>query len=371
MKLTTPTYSKFNPDLIEYVPTALKIAYFGKKYYGLQMQGTVPTIDAVQPILNPPTIESTLVKVLMDLCFIHPLKWKENFSKCGRTDKGVSSFGNVIVMNMRNIENPLVAINTRLPNDIKVIAFQKVSSDFSARFNCTSRTYRYYFVKSDGMCINKMKRASKHLLGTHDFRNFCKLDPKITMYTRRIDEIIFSKFTQYNNDEVWVVEIKGSAFLWHQIRFTMALLFLVGKGFEEEDISWLLDIEVSKPNFDMASEVGLVLYDTEHDIDWIWDKSITLQPTALKETIVEDCLITKPVEKGRPNLHDVAQYAKQQLLIELALVEAFIQKYDLSLNRSHWGTTGGLAGQSGQLSAINSGIGKQLPSVVYRSLRKR
>lgn len=41
-----------------------------------------------------------------------------------------------------------------------------------------------------------------------------------------------------------VVTIEGQAFLWHQVRAVMAVLFLVGEGKEQPDIvATLLDVE--------------------------------------------------------------------------------------------------------------------------------
>eukprot|EP00834_Sanchytrium_tribonematis_P005792 NODE_376_length_8513_cov_1.020086.p5 type:complete len:253 gc:universal NODE_376_length_8513_cov_1.020086:803-45(-) len=241
-----------------YLPTALKIAYFGKDYHGLQMQGTVEKDNKLLPLNVPPTIESHLINACLDLNLIHPTEWKEHFSKCGRTDKGVSSFGNVICLKIRDIGNPIHAINSRLPGDIRVVAYTPVIEDFNARFSCTSRTYRYYFLKRN-LNIDKMRKSAKCFIGEHDFKYFCKVDENVTNFKRTIFSIVFDLFKIYDNEEIWVAEIKGSAFLWHQIRYTMAALFLIGYELES-DISFLIDSQLNeKPVFDMASELGLVL----------------------------------------------------------------------------------------------------------------
>jgi tRNA pseudouridine38/39 synthase len=57
---------------------------------------------------------------------------------------------------------------------------------------------------------------------------------------------------------------KGTAFLWHQVRYMVAVLFLIGTKKETPDVvPWLLDAKAHprKPLYDMASEVPLVLYD--------------------------------------------------------------------------------------------------------------
>jgi len=242
--------------------------------------------------------------------------------------------------------------------------------DFSARFDCKSRTYRYYFSKPPVICINKMRRAAQHLVGEHDFRNFAKLDPMVNSFVRKIHSIKFSHFRTILGDEIWVAEIKGTAFLWHQIRFTMAVLFLVGRGFEDEDISWLLNKDQPKPTFDMASELGLVLWNTQYDLEWTFDKDIIENDCTVEEAVVDDVVVFPELERGKPCMHDVAQFSRQHILIELALQEAFIEKYSLTSNRSYWGTSGGLTGQSGMITNNMARL-NQLPSVRYKTLRKR
>jgi tRNA pseudouridine38/39 synthase len=72
--------------------------------------------------------------------------------------------------------------------------------------------------------------------------------------------------------------IVGQAFLWHQIRCIVAILFLIGQGRERADIiAELLDIDRNprKPQYTMAAEFPLVLfdcvYDNDSDIRWQHD----------------------------------------------------------------------------------------------------
>ena len=77
---------------------ALKLAYLGKNYGGFEYQrhGTLPTI------------EEELWKALVKACLIFPedpnvINWDPwEYSKCGRTDRGVSAFGQVINLKMRS-----------------------------------------------------------------------------------------------------------------------------------------------------------------------------------------------------------------------------------------------------------------------------
>ena len=74
--------------------------------------------------------------------------------------------------------------------------------------------------------------------------------------------------------------ISGKAFLWHQIRCIVAVLFRVGSGKESPDVvRQLLDIETNprRPQYTMASEIPLNLFNVHFDDDIAWN----YDPTAL------------------------------------------------------------------------------------------
>lgn len=126
----------------------------------------------------------------------------------------------------------------------------------SYRFSTMSRTYKYLFLNpANSMNIEKMSEAAKHLEGEHDFRNFCKLDINVSHWVRSIFSVDIRPFSssalfptstdsaeELENDiertstSCFVCTIRGSGFLWHQIRCIMYLLFLVGTGKEEPDV---------------------------------------------------------------------------------------------------------------------------------------
>lgn len=174
---------------------ALKILYFGWDYDGLASQAE-----------NENTVEHHLFKALIRTCLIEG-RDKCNYNRCGRTDKGVSSFGQVVDLDVRSnlfdeldprniglftpepfssasndaaakptIELDYVGILNRvLPDHIKVIAWAPVRRDFSSRFSCSSRSYSYIFPRGD-LSIESMEVALKYLIGEHDFKNSCSFD---------------------------------------------------------------------------------------------------------------------------------------------------------------------------------------------------
>ncbi|KAI0986531.1 hypothetical protein GJ496_000780, partial [Pomphorhynchus laevis] len=164
-------------------------------------------------------------------------------------------------------------LNSNLPKSIRVLCWSPVSTDASARFDCTQRIYHYYFF-SKHLDLSRMTDAAQRLIGENDYRNFCKMDIRsgVIRFIRRIDSITFDSCHQYDqietNDQWIKCVISGSSFLWHQVRCMMSILFLVGLQLEEPSVmDFLLDIEQcpSRPNYHLANETPLVLYDSKYD----------------------------------------------------------------------------------------------------------
>lgn len=158
--------------------------------------------------------------------------------------------------------------------------------------------------KDGWLDIDAMRDAAKRFEGLHDFRNFCKVDPSklIVNFERRVfesdivevadvetalpflsgDEFLprpttttttTTAFVDENKEEkvekgkfpkVYYFHVRGSAFLWHQIRCMVAVLFMVGQGLEDPSIiDHLLDAQRQprRPNYVLANETPLVLWD--------------------------------------------------------------------------------------------------------------
>ena len=386
---------------------ALKIAYLGQRYNGYEhANGNVtplPTIEEVlwkalrkAHLISPETKESTEVTWAYAERVRKPLdiSWEGcQYSKCGRTDKGVSAFGQVVGVRVRsnrpverlghtakdsssNVDGnvasddsvvanelpiiefddedphdvkpsfdpvkdelPYISIlNSILPSDIRALAWcPNPPDDFDARFSCGERRYKYFFtnpaflptagplglrdaneketdMREGWLDVNAMKEAAKKLIGLHDFRNFCRVDAskQLTTFERRITYVNVEEVRQTSGptafleqrhlardsrsdlprrstDEMQVAgpkvysfTVHGSAFLWHQVRHMVAVLFLIGQKMESPSvIEELLDIENNRcrPTYEMASDAPLVLWDCtfpkdktrgqEDELDWI------------------------------------------------------------------------------------------------------
>lgn len=257
---------------------ALKFAYLGWNYNGLSFQYEATPL---------PTVEQQLLEALtMAKLIPEPEPNSCNFSRCGRTDKGVSAMNQVISLDVRSNlskedqalkenddkEIPYITIlNSLLPPDIRITSIAlRPPPDFDARFSCNYRHYRYLFRKDD-LDIELMQQAAAKYEGLHDFRNFCKIDgsKQINNYKR---SIYHAKIIPYK-DDYYMFDLKGTAFLWHQVRCMVAILLAVGQKLEAPTVvDDLLNVEKNprKPVYGMANDIPLVLYDCVFPpMEWI------------------------------------------------------------------------------------------------------
>ncbi|NWH70636.1 PUS3 synthase, partial [Piaya cayana] len=274
---------------------ALKIAYLGWGYQGFASQENTDN-----------TIEEKLFEALKKTRLVDN-RQTSNYHRCGRTDKGVSAFGQVISLDLRSnlsewkkLNGHEVAseskgegeelrythiLNRVLPADIRVLAWAPVEPDFSARFSCLKRTYRYFFPCAD-LDVALMHTAAQRYVGTHDFRNLCKMDVAngVVNFQRTIltASVTWAEAGRETGPQdpfrLCQFEVTGQAFLYHQVRCMMAILFLIGQRMESpEIISELLDVEKNprKPQYSMAVEFPLVLHDCEFEnIQWLYDREV-------------------------------------------------------------------------------------------------
>jgi len=209
----------------------------------------------------------------------------------------------------------LHTLNGILPPSIRVYAWAPVAPSFSARFSCRARHYKYFFAARN-LDVDAMRNGAARLVGEHDFRNLCKLDPakQLTSFRRRILRADISPLLLLDDDDrhrhcrqgMHVLDLVGTAFLYNQVRHIMAVLLLIGARLESPSvISALLNavpnreennnnngscscssaptapedeapppLVTRKPEYQMADALPLVLWDcayAEEDVPWRTD----------------------------------------------------------------------------------------------------
>ncbi|KAG1744461.1 pseudouridine synthase [Suillus lakei] len=264
---------------------AIKFCYSGWEYNGLAYQNGPTPLPTVEDVLFKAFVKARLVDETggLDGC---------GWEKCGRTDRGVSAAGQVVSLwpSTKHELRYVSILNRVLPPTIRVLAWSPISPDFSARFNCKHRHYKYFFT-SHGLDLSLMQSAANRLVGEHDFRNLCKLDPgkQITNFHRCVMRAQINPISPEDDGDnrIYVFDLVGSAFLYHQVRHIMAILFLVGTGLEQPSIvSALMNVSPDtsnslpdaqlplvdrKPEYQMADALPLMLWDcayADSDVTW-------------------------------------------------------------------------------------------------------
>lgn len=239
----------------------LTVAYDGTNYHGWQ----------VQP--NGNTIEAELNRHLSEL-----LGEEIRVTGASRTDAGVHALGNVAVLDTSArmpAEKISYAMNTRLPEDIRIQESCEVAPDFHPRFCRTVKTYEYrilnrrfpdptkrlysyfYYYPLD---VEKMKTAAAYLVGEHDFQSFCTMKPDLENTVRRIYSLDIEK-----EGDMILMRVTGNGFLYNMVRIIAGTLIRVGGGFiPPESMQAILEGKNRKLAGETARPEGLTLVEIQY-----------------------------------------------------------------------------------------------------------
>ena len=204
----------------------LEIEYIGTNYSGWQKQTGRPTVQQI--------IEDAVFAITSQRPVIYG---------SGRTDSGVHALAQVANfktgshLTTRQMQR---ALNSVLPDDITVSKVKQVPLKFHSQYDSKSKVYVYTILNRDypsahmkyrtwlvkeELDLDKMRKASSHLVGTHDFKVFSHsgLSVKTTVRT-----ILNTKLRKKGS--LVEFEIEGIGFLKRMVRLIMGTLVHVGKG---------------------------------------------------------------------------------------------------------------------------------------------
>lgn len=202
----------------------LVVAYDGTNYCGWQIQA------------NGITVQEELNRCLLKLL-------KEPIQTVGasRTDAGVHALGNVAVFDTAArmpAEKISYALNTYLPEDIRIQYSAEVAADFHPRYCESEKTYEYrilnrrfplptqrlytyfYHYKLD---VEKMREGASFLVGRHDFASFCGANAQVKSTVREVTGIDIEK-----KDDVITIQVRGRGFLYNMVRIIAGTLIEIG-----------------------------------------------------------------------------------------------------------------------------------------------
>ena len=235
----------------------LTVAYDGTAYCGWQ----------IQP--NGVTVQEVLGRALKDL-----LGEEVKTTAASRTDSGVHARGNVAVFETDSrmpAERFAFALNTYLPEDIRVQGSEEVPRAFHPRFTDTIKTYEYkilHRVFSDPtrrhdslfcygpLDVPAMRHALSDLVGEHDFKSFQgsggEASTKTTVRTIYSAELFresvepsafpleypggaFARENGTKSDPdraeyLLRIRLTGNGFLYNMVRIIVGTLLEIGRG---------------------------------------------------------------------------------------------------------------------------------------------
>ena len=164
-----------------------------------------------------------------------------------RTDAGVHARGFVAHFDLTKPIPPqglLRGMNSRLPDDIRVMKASYAKPDFDARKSAKGKEYRYFVYNADilpphlapywtfchrPLDVAAMQDAANRFVGRHDFVSFAANPHRDLETTVRN---IFSFKVQKAGPRITFV-VQGDGFLYKQVRSMVGFLISVGKGGEK------------------------------------------------------------------------------------------------------------------------------------------
>lgn len=209
-------------------PYFLRLAYVGTAFHGWQVQSVLPSV------------QGELWRALKVLDSQAPLP-----QGTGRTDAGVHALAQGVLVRMAKPWDPyrlLAALNAHLPAEVRVMASFAAPEGFWPRQHAVAKRYTYQLEEGPaadpfqhGRCWHvhqaapldreAMWRASRHMLGEHDFSSFRHQECVAQSPIRRIHAITFR-----SEGNRLALMFEGNRFLMHQVRIMAGTLVEVGKG---------------------------------------------------------------------------------------------------------------------------------------------
>lgn len=234
----------------------LILEYDGTNYGGWQRQNDNITIQS--------ELEEAILKIT-----------KENIKTtgCSRTDSGVHSKHYVVNFNTNSkvpAEKFTKALNTKLPDDIRVLQSSEEDINFHSRYNCIGKTYCYTLLNKEiasallrnytwhidkDLNVEDMIKASKYLIGKNDFSSFKNTGSSVTTTVRTISDITIKR-----EESLIKIYISADGFLYNMARIIVGTLVEVGLGrFKPSDIKKILDEKDRRKAGKSAPPQGLCL----------------------------------------------------------------------------------------------------------------
>ena len=211
------------------------VEYDGTDYFGWQMQA------------NQKTIQGELNRSIKNA-------FNENYNVigAGRTDTGVHSTGQICHFNYDKIKIPRhkirLAINQKLPLDIRVKRLWFTDLEFHSRFDADLREYRYRFSRYTSVFnrrfisfipyqldIDLLFKAAKLCEGKHNFFSFSKNHSQIPDYYCNIQKCEWT----IKNENYFELSIIADRFVYGMVRALVGTMIDIAR--QKRNINCILE----------------------------------------------------------------------------------------------------------------------------------
>lgn len=253
----------------------LYISYDGTDFCGWQRQDRA---DEGKPMR---TVQAEVELVLEKM---H--KQKITLYGSGRTDSGVHAYAQAAnffsPIDSIPVQNYPRALNTFLPQDIRIISATEKPEDFNSRFSATSRSYRYFINFSEGLSasqtryvwdlknytpnLERLNALSSCLRGELDCASFAASGDQSLSTNRYVDNAHFFLQKDIFGKELLVFEIEANAFLWKMVRtLTGTIVNLDKNGADYNALKRILEAKDRTLAGVTAPPTGLFLWEIKFD----------------------------------------------------------------------------------------------------------
>jgi len=216
----------------------LVVAYDGRAFRGWQSQRGGGTVQDA--------LENAVLGILGERVAVHG---------SGRTDAGVHALAQTAHLEIAppqehrlgrliQADRWVAALNAALPPELRVLRATRASEDFHARFSASGKVYRYEIWNAPVLPPHRHGRAwhihgmldrdvirklSRQIEGTHDFRGFCadsgSLPGDTARTLRRVD-------VRERGPSV-TITLEGNGFLYRMARMLVGGMVRVAQGKDE------------------------------------------------------------------------------------------------------------------------------------------
>jgi tRNA pseudouridine38-40 synthase len=205
----------------------MTVSYVGTPFRGWQVQRQGDTIQE--------RLETALSRIL---------SCPTRVTGAGRTDAGVHARGQVAHFQAtmgRPVELLRGALNSLLPQEIRVERLSRARPGFHARKDARGKHYRYqlltvkkaspflapYVSRCPGAVpeVERMLKGAAVLLGHHDFAAFCGAGSAVKTTGRTITRLDLRR-----RGDTILFDVEGDGFLRHQVRNIVGTLIELGQG---------------------------------------------------------------------------------------------------------------------------------------------